>query len=578
MKTADFETTTNTKDCRVWSWGISDIETLNYESGINIDSFMERVFNSKPDTYYFHNLKFDGQFIISWLFKNGYKYSDKTFKKKDKEFSTIISDKGQWYQIEVCKYSSSKGRNAHYRFTDSLKLLPFSVEKIAKDFKLPILKGKIDYEKERPVGYIPDENEIKYQRNDCEIMARALKIFFELGDSSKLTIGSNALSFYKKQVGQKVFDRRFPVPKYDRDIRQCYKGGWAYLNPKFANKIVRNGIVLDVNSLYPWVMHDEMLPFGEPIFFNGEYNHDEMYPLYVQMFTCNFELRENYLPTIQLKGNLSFVPTEYVTSSNGEDITLCLTSVDLKLFFEHYHVYNVTYHSGWKFRQSNTMFRNYIDYWMDVKINAEKTGNEALRTIAKLYLNNLYGKFSKNPLIASKYPVWDNGIVKYKTTEYEETQPIYIPVGAFITAGARNKTIRAAQKVYDRFVYADTDSLHLEGLEIPEGIEVDKYKLGAWKNEGVFKRAKFLRAKAYVEDLWYKEVDGNLKACDLTDYLAGLHKQTKLKVTCAGLPKSAIDDVTFNNFKIGFVTDKSLKQKIVEGGAVLKKSEFRIRA
>lgn len=50
------------------------------------------------------------------------------------------------------------------------------------------------------------------------------------------------------------------------------------------------------------------------------------------MFTCQFELKENYIPTIQLKNNLSFMPTAYLSSSEDEEVTMCLTSVDLELF------------------------------------------------------------------------------------------------------------------------------------------------------------------------------------------------------------------------------------------------------
>ena len=86
------------------------------------------------------------------------------------------------------------------------------------------------------------------------------------------------------------------------------------------------------------------------------------------MFTCNFELKKNYIPTIQLKNNLSFIPNEYVTSSNGEDVTLCLTSVDMALFKEHYNIYNIEYHSGWKFKGTTGLFKEYIDYWNGVKV------------------------------------------------------------------------------------------------------------------------------------------------------------------------------------------------------------------
>ena len=57
---ADFETTTNPDDCRVWAWCICDIynidETIEY--GETIYSFIEYISNLHGKIY-FHNLKFD---------------------------------------------------------------------------------------------------------------------------------------------------------------------------------------------------------------------------------------------------------------------------------------------------------------------------------------------------------------------------------------------------------------------------------------------------------------------------------------------------------------------------------------
>ena len=153
-----------------------------------------------------------------------------------------------------------------------------------------------------------------------------------------------------------------------------------------------------------------------------------------------------------------------------------------------------------------------------------------MRTICKLFLNNLYGKFSTNPVVYSKIPtgIDDKGKVIYQMSEKEERTPVYLPVGAFITAWARDYTIRAAQANYVRFLYADTDSLHLLGTELPDNLRIDPYELGAWKHELTFKRAKYLRAKSYVEET-----------------------EEKLKITCAGLPKSSYEYVTFDNFEKG---------------------------
>ena len=45
---------------------------------------------------------------------------------------------------------------------------------------------------------------------------------------------------------------------------------------------------------------------------------------------------------------------------------------------------------GYKFKAIKGLFNNYIDYWMNEKINAGKEGNGAKRQIAKLMLNSLY--------------------------------------------------------------------------------------------------------------------------------------------------------------------------------------------
>lgn len=551
--TADFETTTDPLDCRVWACGICSIdETHSFKYGNSLEWFIEFAKNNTGSTFYFHNLKFDGEFILCYLFEHGYKHVTDRKKLKTKTFTTLISDKGQFYSLEIC-FNKNEYKTEKITIYDSLKILPFSVEAIAKGFNLPISKLEIDYEEKREIDHILTQQEIDYLRNDVEIMSRALLTLFNQ-DLRQMTQGSNALYDYKKIVGKKNFSKWFPIPDYDFDVRQSYKGGFTYCDPRRQGQDIGEGIVLDVNSLYPAVMYDRPLPYGEGIFFEGKYEPDKLYNLYVQMFTCQFELKENYIPTIQLKNNLSFMPTAYLSSSEDEEVTMCLTSVDLDLFFEHYHVYNITYHSGWKFKSTTGLFKEYIDKWNAVKMESTLNGNKAMRTLAKLMLNALYGKFALNPNVQSKIPYYDNGLIKYTLGDKETRNPIYIPVGTFITAWARHKTITSAQKVYDRFLYADTDSLHLIGTEIPKGLEVDPVKLGAWKHESTFTRARFVRQKTYIE-----EIDG------------------ELNITCAGMPSRCYKNVTWNNFIAGSSFEGKLQFTHVQGGIVLKDIDFTIK-
>lgn len=567
--TADFETTTDPLDCRVWACGICSIdETHSFKYGNSLDWFFEFAKNNIGSTFYFHNLKFDGEFILCYLFEHGYKHITDRKKLKTKTFTTLISDKGQFYSLEIC-FNKEEDKMEKITIYDSLKILPFSVEAIAKAFNLPISKLEIDYDEKREIGHILTRQEIDYLRNDVEIISRALLTLFNQ-DLRQMTQGSNALYDYKKIVGKKNFSKWFPIPVYDFDIRQSYKGGFTYCDPRRQEQDIGEGIVLDVNSLYPSVMYYQPLPYGEGIFFDGKYKPDKLYNLYVQMFTCQFELKENYIPTIQLKNNLSFIPTDYLSSSDDEEVTMCLTSVDLELFFEHYHVYNITWHSGWKFKSTTGLFKEYIDKWNAVKMESTLNGNKAMRTLAKLMLNALYGKFALNPNVQSKIPYYDNGIIKYTLGEKETRNPIYIPVGTFITAWARHKTITSAQKVYDRFLYADTDSLHLIGTEIPKDLEVDPIKLGAWKHESTFTRARFVRQKTYIEET----------LCDNSFYLPDidLYGSTKMNITCAGMPSRCYKHVTWENF----ITGSSFKGKLqfthVQGGIVLKDIDFTIKS
>ncbi len=589
--TADFETTTNELDCRVWAWGVCEVGNPAYfQYGNSIDGFMDFMRHSENSTFYFHNLKFDGEFILCWLFENGFKWVKSRNEADTKTFTTLISDKGQFYSIKI--YFEKKGKKTNaVTIYDSLKILPFSVSQIAKGFNLPISKLEIDYNEERPVGHVLTETEVDYLRNDVDIVARALNVLFEQG-LNKMTQAGNAMYDYKNTVGEKSFKRWFPVPDYDADVRQSYKGGFTYLLTKYKNLDIGAGLVLDVNSLYPWVMHDCPLPYGDGVFFNGQYEKDKLYNLYVQMFRCQFELKEGYIPTIQLKNNLSFIPTQYLESSDGEEVVMCLTSVDLELFFEHYNVYNIEYIAGWKFKSTVGLFTEYIDKWTAVKIESGKTGNKAMRTLAKLMLNALYGRFALNPNVCSKIPYYDNGIIKYTLGDKETRDPIYIPVGTFITAWARHKTITSAQKMYKYFVYADTDSLHLNiplpdemlemsnedlekmttadlqkfGIDIPDDFIVDPYELGAWKVEEVFRRARYIRQKSYIHDY------------NTADTWGGEGYDPKaLKITCAGMPEQCYKYVTWENFREGQSYQGKLQPKHVQGGIILKDIDFTIK-
>lgn len=543
MYTADFETTTS-EPARVWAWAVHGVGTKFYRCGTDIDSFMD--FCAKlGGEYWFHNLKFDGNFITYWLLTHNYVWTDEK-KLLPGQFGTIIANTGEWYLLRV----NINGTKITYY--DSLKIIPMPIRDMPKAFGLDAEKLDLDYDGPREPGHQLTPEEAAYLHNDVYIPARAIEIMRGQG-MTKITIGSNAFADLKKSVNS--FSKIFPALDLQTDklIRRAYKGGFTWANPRFRARDLGEGIVLDVNSLYPSVMRDEIYPVHDPVYQEGEITPSARYPLYIQRLECGFRLKPGRIPCIQLKQSFRFAANEWLESSDGKIVTLCVTNVDLELIRQQYDLYAVTYLDGWKFRAYPGIFAPYVDKWTAVKIRATEEGNRGLRTIAKLMLNSCYGKLATNPKRLQKVPMWDeeHGRVAYVVQEAEDAKPAYVPAAIFVTSYARRKTILAAQACYDRVAYCDTDSLHLVGTELPEGIDVDPVRLGAWKLESHFDRARFLRQKCYIE-----ESDG------------------QLHVTVAGMPAACHDQVTWDNFWPGLQVRGKLIPHVVPGGVILAETTY----
>ena len=562
--TADFETSTWIPDeTYVWAWSLCSIENPDrVDVGNSIESFFERIKKENNPYIYFHNLKFDGEFILFYLLKNNFEWVESR-EKRTKTFSTLISDMGLFYSIEVYFEVGKKVKKV--TFIDSLKIINQTVESMPKTFKIEENKLELDYNLPREKGHILTPDEEAYVKNDVIIVAKALSYLFDMG-LTKMTAGSNALSEYKEITKLNRFRSLYKPLNYeiDKDIRRAYRGGFTYLNPIYKNKSVEEGEVLDVNSLYPSVMYKEILPFGEPFFYTGEYVEDKVYPLYIQRLTCSFKIKEGKIPTIQIKHS-RFVENEYLTDSGIEPVALTLTSIDLKLFLEQYDVWDLHYECGWKFKGMRGLFTTYIDKWIGVKNEATISGNKGMRQVAKIMLNSLYGKFATSLDVQSKIPYLEDDIVKYRLGVKDKKDGVYLPMGAFITAYARDKTIRTSQAIkdyslskygVDMYCYSDTDSIHtiLPIDELKQFCEIDDVKLGAWKHENHFDRAKFIRQKTYLEEI-----------------------KGEIQITCAGLPQRCYDQVTWENFKEGLKVEGKLAFHHVRGGVILTETEFTIK-
>lgn len=94
-------------------------------------------------------------------------------------------------------------------------------------------------------------------------------------------------------------------------------------------------------------------------------------------------------------------------------------------------------------------------------------------------------------------------------------------------------------------------------------LDISDTKLGAWKFESKFNRAKFLRQKCYIENS--------------TEDVLNPNPEYNLKITVAGMPTDCHKYVNFDNFNIGASYKGKKQPKIVPGGVVLSEIDFTIK-
>ena len=618
---ADFETTVYEGQdmTEVWAAALIALDAPTHPDSVEVvnsmDAFMNLLFNSEEPCnkkVYFHNLKFDGTFIVSWLYERGFKIwsfgdgdreklndSKRLYTMPAKYFTCMIGDMGQWYTITV------HYKHQYIQFSDSLKLLPFSVEDIGAGFNTAFQKLEIEYTGKRSAGGLITPEEIEYIKNDVLVVHEALNKLFEMTGEEKMTIGSLCLSeFYKLTFHDKQEQEAMlpdlskiycPVDGFkntDEYIRKSYHGGWCYVKSGCENKLYTQGCTADVNSLYPSMMSSESgnaYAYGKPKWFKGNIpdeviqgSKDKKLYYYVRV-RCQFYLKENMLPTIQLKGNPLYPARKWLESSdiNGmsvyrdfdgsirrASVEMVLSQTDFDLIKDHYNLVELEILDGCYFRAMVGLFDEYINKWAAVKLN----NKGAIRTLAKLFLNNLYGKMASSTDSSYIIPFMEDGVLHNKVVVEYAKSAGYIAIGAAVTSYARNFTIRHAQENYTTFLYADTDSIHC--CCAPEDlIDIKQHDTAfqCWKIENEWDAGVYVRAKTYIEHTIVK--DG--EKCD-PFYLircAGMGKNCK-----AVLNQFLLDGkMKITDFKQGLIVPHNLKAKRIKGGTVLVDREYKLR-
>lgn len=642
----DFETTvydgkTEQSATEVWSAASVELYTETVHVQHSIAEFFDYLFGLKDNLIcYFHNLKFDGSFIIPYLLKIGFRQAfteELTILPKrempNKSFNYSINLMGSWYWIRI-KYN-----HKYIEIRDSLKLLPYSLKEIGRSFGTKHQKLTMNYKGFRYAGCPISDGELEYIKNDVLVLKEALEIMFNDGHK-KLTIGSCCLEEFKNTLMFKSdWDMLFPdvyqmalTPNFGYDtvgdyIHKSYHGGWCYFCPDKINQVLGYGCTNDVNSLYPSMMHSQSgnrYPVGKPTMWSGNYIPekaiDDKHYFFVRVRT-RFKLKEGRLPCIQIKNNKLYKSTEWLTTSDvlwdgfywkyildkdgnktPTTVELVLTQTDYQLILDQYDLEDFEILDGCYFSAQIGIFDSYIDKYKYQKMRSKG----AKRQQAKLFLNNLYGKMAAST--DSSYKVCyigEDGVMKFKFVTANDKTPGYIPIGSAITSYARNFTIRAAQENYHPgepgFCYADTDSIHCNiPPEEVKGIKCDPAEFCCWKTESCWDTAIFTRQKTYCEHIIKEDLE------DCTPYwnvkAAGMPAKSNMIFTLSldryesrekfiedhehlieefDFSDSDIDYImsgkNITDFKTGLTVPGALKQRRIAGGVVLMDKEYVMR-
>lgn len=262
-----------------------------------------------------------------------------------------------------------------------------------------------------------------------------------------------------------------------------------------------------------------------------------------------------------------------------------------RTFKEHYELKNLEILDGCYFKTNFAIFDEYMSKYAEIK----KTSKGAKRELAKLFLNNLYGKMASSDDSSFKVAmIGDDDSVKFVNVFANDKKVGYIPIGSAITSYAREFTIRTAQKNFhgvDKpgFIYADTDSIHCDlSADELKGVPVDPVKFCHWKLETSWDKAIFVRQKTYIERVTHENLE--------------LIEKPYYNVRCAGMPDrckdlfirsisgdTAREDETketkqflskkraMKDFKNGLIIPGKLVPKRIPGGVILTETTYEIK-
>lgn len=429
---------------------------------------------------YAHNGgNFDHLFVLRWLL---------TFK-PDTQIEFVPT------QSSILLMTVTIGKRK-YEFRDSMRLMPASLDSIAKTLLGEGKLENIDYD-----NLHTDPRRYEYLQRDCMQLFSCIRTWRQtveskLGGACGLTVAATAIETLRRGYLQKTLHQT--TPDVETLVREGYYGGRTEVFNKGGTFTKEKPLrCYDVNSMYPWAM-SQRLP---TVLLTTSEHYLNLHcagfvECTVDTSTCDSLAKRYPVLPYRQNGKLLFPLGKF----RG-----VWSTVELKMaLLRGYRISEVGRAAYFK---TENVFQKYVLELYKLRDKKRPDYDETLSKIAKLLLNATYGKFGTN---REREKLWirpsiEDVIAKRMTplqgplnlpvfVEHVECDAEYIlpHLAAWITALGRVRLLEYIYQCKEPVYYCDTDSVYTTSV-LPSSTE-----LGEMKEEyGNIIEANFVAPKVY---------------------------------------------------------------------------------
>lgn len=405
----------------------------------------------------------------------------------------------------TCNIISVRNRSSSIVFLDSMNWFVESLAKTGERIGIP--KMKIDFK-------TCTKSELSiYCKNDVLIELENFKLFIRFLEGNKVarlcyTRGSTAMAaFLLSHYTTKIYIHN---NKQAIDLeRESYKGGRVecFYIGGLSNE---NYYILDVNSLYPFVMRNNVYPV-KYVKISYKTTPRALDSLLKHKAVVAKVLIETDSPIYAVRRGRCIFPIGRFWT------TLC--TPELKYAFEHNHIKKV---DVCVIYEHENIFRSYVDKFYTLRLDFKSAGIAEYVELCKKMLNSLYGKFGQKGENWNKigdcpdepdreelvFNMGGHRVTKLRyllgelfiMTGHGECFDSFPAIAAHVTAYARMYLWEIMKQTgHENYYYCDTDSLIVNERGLYNLQEhIDDVRLGALKIESCSRAVSIRGLKDYT--------------------------------------------------------------------------------